>query len=165
VCSAFNDFFVVLLDSTWNGTPANPTDKNLAIYKSTTNQTYPVGVNLAYGNTGLFQNCKNGSTGCASGSVAGTITTCTGTSALAGTGFDGLNPAPAFADDPGYCGTNNQVGGGTGWLVTTGNVVGGEIITVRIAVWDTSDGNYDSLAIIDNFQWSVDASTPGTVIY
>jgi hypothetical protein len=24
---------------------------------------------------------------------------------------------------------------------------------------------YDSLALIDNFEWSVDASTPGTVIY
>jgi hypothetical protein len=167
VCSAFNDFFVVLLDSTWNGVPANPTDKNLAIYKSSTNQVYPVGVNLAHGNTGLFQVCKNGPTGCAtdSGAVAGTISTCAGTTELVGTGFDPTNPAPAFASDPGYCGTNNQVGGGTGWLVTSGNVVGGEVITLRIAVWDTSDGNYDSTAIVDKFEWSVDASTPGTVIF
>src|SRR5262249_17808565 len=27
-CTAFNDFFVVLLDSMYNGSPANPTDKN-----------------------------------------------------------------------------------------------------------------------------------------
>ena len=167
VCSAFNDFFVVLLDSTWNGTPANPADKNLAIYQSPTNQKYPVGVNLAYGNTGLFTVCKNGPTGCAttSGAVAGTINTCMGTAELASTGFDVANPAPQFTDDPGYCGTNNQAGGGTGWLVTSGNVKGGEIITLRIAVWDTSDGYYDSVSIIDNFQWSVDASTPGTVIF
>ena len=33
-CSAFNDFFVVLLDSAWTGQPANPTDKNLAFYTS-----------------------------------------------------------------------------------------------------------------------------------
>ena len=66
---------------------------------------------------------------------------------------------------PGYCGANNLSGGGTGWLVTSGNVKGGEIITLRIAVWDTSDGILDSLAIVDNFQWSVDASTPGTVIF
>jgi hypothetical protein len=39
------------------------------------------------------------------------------------------------------------------------------VIKLRIAVWDTSDGMYDSLALIDNFQWSVEASTPGTVIY
>jgi len=165
VCSAFNDFFVVLLDSTWTGSPANPADKNLAVYKSPQNQTYPVGVNLAFGNTGLFTDCKNGPTGCAEGSVAGTISTCTGTNGLAGTGFDGTNPSPQFSGDAGYCGTNNQAGGGTGWLVTSGNVKGGEIITLRIAVWDTSDGYYDSLALIDNFEWSVDASTPGTVIY
>jgi hypothetical protein len=65
---------------------------------------------------------------------------------------------------PGSCGANNLLGGGTGWLVTAGNVVGGEIITLRIAIWDTSDEIYDSVAIIDNFQWSVDSSTPGTVI-
>ncbi|HEY5945119.1 MAG TPA: MopE-related protein, partial [Kofleriaceae bacterium] len=51
VCSPYNDFFVVLLDSTWTGQPANPADKNLAIYKSPNMQTYPVGVNLAFGNT------------------------------------------------------------------------------------------------------------------
>jgi len=161
VCSAYNDFFVVLLDSAWNGSPANPTDKSLAIYKSPQNQTYPVGVNLAYGNTGLFTDCKNGDTGCAAGSVAGTISTCTGTGGLTGTGMDVANPSGL----PGYCGSNNLSGGGTGWLVTSGNVKGGEIITLRIAIWDTSDGILDSLSFIDNFTWSVDASTPGTVIF
>jgi hypothetical protein len=63
------------------------------------------------------------------------------------------------------CGASNLAGGGTGWLVTSGNVVGGEIITLRIAIWDTSDGALDSLSIIDNFEWSVDASEPGTVIF
>ena len=47
----------------------------------------------------------------------------------------------------------------------TGRVVGGEIIKLRIAIWDTSDGQLDSLAILDNFEWSVEASEPGTVIY
>jgi len=165
-CSPFNDFFVVLLDSTFNGSPANPADKNLAVYTSPANQTFPVGVNLAFGNTGLFTQCVNGSTGCTSPSVPGTITTCAGTAELAGTGFDQANP-PAHADaigNPGYCGTNNLLGGGTGWLTTTGNVVGGEVITLRIALWDTSDGIYDSVAIVDNFQWSVEASQPGTIL-
>jgi hypothetical protein len=49
--------------------------------------------------------------------------------------------------------------------VTQGNVVGGETIKLRIAIWDTSDGYYDSVSIIDNFQWSVDVSQPGTVIF
>ena len=63
-CSPFNDFFVVLLDSTYTGSPANPTDKNLAFYTSPSMQIYPVGVNLAAGNTGLFTVCTNGPTGC-----------------------------------------------------------------------------------------------------
>ncbi len=166
-CSPYNDFFVVLLDSAWAGQPANPTDKNLAIYTSAANAKYPVGVNLASGNTGLFTVCKNGAVGCGGGSVAGSITTCMATTELVGTGMDGLNPAPnaLAANDPGYCGANNQVGGGTGWLVTSGNVKGGEVIKLRIALWDTSDGIYDSVSILDNFQWSVEAAQPGTVIF
>ena len=153
-CSKYNDFFVVLLDSTWNGTPANPADKNLAIYKSG-NNVYPVGVNLASGNTGLFTQCVNGQTGCSSGKL-GTITTCTSTAQLVGTGMD---------IQYGGCPGSTLMGGATGWLETSGNVKGGEIIKLRIAIWDTSDSKLDSVSIIDNFQWSVEASQPGTVIF
>src|SRR5690606_41126626 len=62
-CSPYNDFFVVLLDSTYTGMPENPANKNLGFYTSPQMQKYPVGVNLAHGNTGLFQQCKNGTTG------------------------------------------------------------------------------------------------------
>jgi hypothetical protein len=156
-CSAYNDFFVVLLDSSFNGTPANPADKNLAFYQPmNSTDKYPVGVNLASGNTGLFTQCMNGKTGCAV-LGNGSISTCTGTQQLAGTGFDTATPFE--------CDTNSLEGGGTGWLTTSGNVVGGEVIKLRIAIWDTSDHNLDSLAIIDGFQWSVDASDPGTVIF
>ena len=55
-------------------------------------------------------------------------------------------------------------GGGTGWLTTSGNVQPGEIMTLRIAIWDTSDDALDSMAVIDNFKWSAEASMPGTVI-
>jgi hypothetical protein len=155
-CSSFNDFFVILLDSTYMGTPANPTDKNLAFYtQPNTTNNYPVGVNLAHGNTGLFTQCVNGQTGCSG--TNGTITTCVGTNDLTGTGFD--DPAA------GECDSNSLVGGGTGWLTTTGNVVPGETITLRIAIWDTSDHAFDSLALIDAFAWSVDAAQPGTVIF
>ncbi|MFT3697397.1 MAG: choice-of-anchor L domain-containing protein [Kofleriaceae bacterium] len=153
-CSAFNDFFVILLDSTFNGTPGNPADKNLAIYTDQSGNIYPVGVNLGYGNTGLFTQCKNGATGCSG--KAGMINTCTGTDELAGTGFDDAKA--------GECSADSQVGGATGWLTTTGNVVPNEIIKIRIAIWDTSDHDYDSLALIDDFEWSVDGSDPGTVI-
>ena len=156
-CSSYNDFFVVLLDSTYNGMPANPTDKNLAFYQPMgTMMKVPVGVNLGHGNTGLFTQCVNGTTGCSG--MPGTISTCASVSQLAGTGFDDI---PAFPE----CDAAQPVGGATGWLVTSGNVTPGEIITLRIGVWDTSDHLYDSLAVIDGFQWSVDGTNPGTVIF
>ena len=158
VCTAFNDFFVVLLDSGWSGTPANPPDKNLAIYVNPQGQHYPVGVNLAFGNTGLFTICQNGPTGCG-GSVPGNITTCTNLGGLNGTGLEAFTTGLSCGSSP-----NDRVGGGTGWLTTSGNVVGGEVITLRIAVWDTSDGLFDSAALVDGFQWSLNPSEPGTVI-
>ncbi|MBL9013950.1 MAG: choice-of-anchor L domain-containing protein [Myxococcales bacterium] len=157
VCSPYNDFFVVLLDSVYNGPNPNPMDKNLAFYQPMGSmQKYPVGVNLAYGDTGLFTQCMNGGTGCGIGGVAGTINTCMATTQLAGTGLDAAESR---------CGSNTMQGGGTGWLETSGNVNPGEIIKLRIAIWDTSDRNLDSVAIVDGFQWLVDASQPGTVIF
>jgi hypothetical protein len=155
VCSPFNDFFVVLLDSAYNGVPANPSDKNIAKYTTPTNSVYPVGVNLAFGNTGLFVDCVNGNTGCAGG-TPGNISTCTGTSGLMSTGFD--------TADPGICDATSKLGGATAWLTVKGNVVPGETIELRFAIWDTSDHSYDSLVLLDNFQWSTQTTTPGAFI-
>jgi hypothetical protein len=155
VCTQFNDMFVVLLDSSFAGDPANPADKNLAFYQDpTTMARTPVGVNLAKNNTGLFTQCLNGTGGCSGGGNF-QITSCLDDSQLAGTGFDPIEN---------WCDTGQHAGGGTGWLTTSGNVVGGEIMTLRIAIWDTSDHIFDSIAIVDDFQWSVDAAEPGTVI-
>lgn len=154
VCSSFNDFFIVLLDSSYAGDSPNPADKNLAIYTAPDNTDYPIGVNLAFGNTGLFQQCLNGEAGC-SGSQLTQITTCVGTDELVGTGFDIVSSG---------CGDNNLSGGGTGWLVTSGNVVPGEIITLRIAVWDTGDHILDSVALIDKFVWNMEVTDPGTIV-
>lgn len=155
VDSPYNDMFVVLLDSTYNGANPNPTDKNLAVYIAPNSSRYPVGVNLASGNTGLFNDCVNGTTGCM-GTVAGTINTCIGTTELAGTGFDQL--------DSGSCNPNSLVGGSTSWLAVRGNVVPGEVITLRFAIWDTDDGYSDSLVLLDNFLWSAETATPGTTL-
>ena len=167
VCSAFNDFFLTLLDSTFVAGPGetpNPNDKNLAFYDPAPAGPpyYPVGVNLAYGNTGLFRACKNGTTGCGGGSVGGVTNTCTGTTELVGTGFDILNPPSQFINDPGWCGTNNQAGGGTGWLNVAGNVKPGETVELRFVIWDTGDPWYDSVVLLDNFIWKITASKPGT---
>jgi hypothetical protein len=145
VCSTsnYNDFFIALLDSTFNqvnptSEHLNPYDKNLA--KDVLGN--PVGVDLAP--AGLFTVCseENNNWGF-----------CTGDAELAGTGFD----------DFGGCGC-------TGWLVTQGNVVPGEEITLRFAVFEQGtvsygpDHSWDSTILLDNFEWLADETTPGTGI-
>lgn len=167
VCSPFNDFFLTLLDSGFVPAMAelpNPADKNLAVYDPPPagGSVYPLGVNLAFGNTGLFQQCLNGPTGCGGTSaVAGTMNTCVSTAQLSGTGFDVMNPAGANMA-PGFCGISNLLGGGTGWLTTSGNVTPGETIEVRFVIWDTSDPLYDSVVLLDSWLWSETTTEPGT---
>ena len=163
VCSPWNDFFLALLDSNFMPGPMqdpNPSDKNLATYASG-NQLFPLGVNLAHGNTGLFSQCLNGPTGCGSGAVSGTTSTCQGTAQLSGTGFDQANPPSQFSGDPGWCAQSNLAGGGTGWLALNGNVAAGEVIELRFVTWDTGDPWYDTVVLLDNFVWSLEASEPG----
>ena len=81
---------------------------------------------------GLFTQCENNEQ----------VSSCKGTEELKGTGFES--------------------NGGTGWLTTRGNVVGGEIITLRLAIWDLYDHVWDSLVLIDNFRWDTNEYTPGT---
>jgi Cys-rich repeat protein len=167
VCSPYNDFFLTLLDSAFVPGPGevpNPADKNLAFFDPPPagGAVYPVGVNLAFGNTGLFRQCKNGPTGCGTGSVAGNTNTCVGFTELSGTGMDVVNPPPEFGGDPGWCGTSNLSGGGTSWLNESGNIKPGETIEVRFVIWDTGDQWYDSVVLLDNWIWNVTASQPGT---
>jgi hypothetical protein len=152
VCSAFNDFFVALVDSE---STANPSDKNIAVYDDGSS-TWPVGVNLVSSAGGLFSICENGDVGCA-GAQTIAYTDCVGAGELQGTGFDEAENG---------CGSTNseQVGGGTGWLEIRGNVEPGEVMTLRLAVWDTSGHILDSLVLLDDFEWSVDAADPGVFI-
>ena len=64
-----------------------------------------------------------------------------GISALSGTGYNAPNA------------------GATKWLTTTAPVVPGEIITLKFAIWDTSDNSYDSLILLDNFKWLAEPSS------
>ena len=158
VCSPYNDFFLTLVDGMGMG---NPADKNIAVYKNNQNQLFPLGVNILKAAAGLFSQCKNGQVGCGGGAVLGNYNGCVGNAELNGTGMHLLNPAPQFGGDPGFCGTNNQVGGGTGWLKMSGNVKPGETMELRFVIWDTGDEWYDSVVLLDNFEWSVQASQPG----
>ena len=153
VCSPFNDMFVALLDSAYTGTPANPDDKNLATYTMPTLARYPLDANLARDATGLFTQCVNGTTGCSSQNIQ-TMSACTGTSGLVGTGLD--------VATPNRCDADSLRGGATGWLTLRGNVLPGEIITLRLAIWDTSDYLEDSAILLDHLRWSASSVTAGT---
>ena len=149
VCTAFNDFFVTLVDSSDN---ENPTDKNIAIYTQGNND-YPVGVNILKAANGLFTQCTNGQiTQCG---VPATYNGCQGTSLLNGTGFD-ITGSTLFS-----CNYAGRHGGGTGWLTMSGNVTPGETMEIRFAIWDSSDGLFDSTVLLDHWEWSVQASEPG----
>jgi hypothetical protein len=159
VCTSFNDQFIALID-TPSGTPSptpNPIDKNLMTYKDPQNTLWPIGINMAKG-TNLFSVCnqadiannqclQNGSgpPGQPSPTSCGL-----GPADLAGTGFEKPTTRPCY------------VGGGTYWLTTAGNVVPGEIVEIRIAIWDVRDHIYDSLAVIDGLRWLPNATLPGT---
>lgn len=147
VCTAFNDFFITLVDST---DPENPADQNIAIYDDGAGSTWPVGINLVSAADGLFTACENGSIAqCGAG---GTYNGCLDAGALDGTGFDITASA---------CFHTGRAGGGTGWLTLSGNVEPGEIFDVRFVIWDTSDAGWDSTVLLDNWAWSIDASEPG----
>ncbi len=63
-----------------------------------------------------------------------------GTAELSGTGLDAV------------------AGGGTTWLVTQAPVVPGETLTLDLVIFDVGDHGYDSLVLLDNFQWSLSTS-------
>jgi hypothetical protein len=145
---SFADLLLVLLDSE---AADNPADGNLAVHHGGPGPRL-VSVNLAL-DTDLFRVCQNPPAQCPA-----TAGQCEGVDELAMTGFDATNAM--------LCGaaTAGPMGGGTGWLVTRGNVVGGEVITLRIAVFDVSDGAFDSTALIDRLEWSLDSVEAGTVV-
>jgi hypothetical protein len=147
VCTAFNDLFVTLVNST---SPNNPADRNIAIYQ-VGNNTYPVGVNILKAAAGLFSQCQNGQiTQC--GAPIANYNGCISTTQLVGTGFN-TNILT--------CGHNGFMGGGTGWLTMSGNVTPGETMEIRFVIWDTADQAWDSVVLLDDWQWSVQASQPG----
>ncbi len=153
VCTDFNDQMVVLVD-TPGGVPApiaNPVDKNLFTYDQG-GQRWPVGINVAKG-TNIFRVCdpQAAKPFCWDSDVS--ATSCSlGSASLAGTGFEAVGTAS----------TDCLVGGGTSWLRTSGNVRPGEVVELRIAIWDVGDGILDSLTLLDNFHWLTSAVNPGT---
>ncbi|MBP5405681.1 hypothetical protein J6Z19_00850 [bacterium] len=135
----FNDFFVALLDSEYN---ENPDDEFRNPYDKNLAKDEKgnfVGVDLAP--DGLFQVCDpdDEKSEYASSCVQGK-------ELLLGTHFKG----------------------GTGWLTTRGNVIEGEIITLRFAIWEYGtvtygpDHSFDSTVLLDGFRWLPKPAKAGT---
>ncbi|MBA3548148.1 MAG: choice-of-anchor L domain-containing protein [Nannocystis sp.] len=148
VCSQYNDFFVALVDSQAEG---NPVDKNVAVFDDGDTQ-WPIGVNLVKVADGLFTQCEGGAVGCKG--VPGVYNGCKAVNELTGTGFDAFDASACNA-------MQKLAGGGTGWLTLRGNVFPGEIMEIRLAVWDTGGHIFDSLVLLDAWEWSLDAAAPG----
>lgn len=51
-------------------------------------------------------------------------------------------------------GFENGVGGGTGWLTMIVPVDPNDVVTISFTVYDVADGIYDSMVLLDNFDWS-----------
>ncbi len=134
VCDVYNDFFVALLTSQ---APTTPADHDIS-FDSDGN---PVSVNNA-----LLQACAGPVT---VGNKAQKSFQCPlGTGELLGTGFD-----PDFVVDLDFHAA-------TSWLVTQAEVVPGETITLRFAIWDQHDMQLDSTVLIDHFGWEVEGAGP-----
>ena len=144
VCNDYNDQFIALVSPA----PAGSINGNIS-FDSMHN---PVSVNL-----GFFDVCDPGQIGDYAISCKGIGKSCpsapdpycpSGTGELQGTGFDVWDTA--FGG-----------GGATSWLTSQAPVRGGEEISIRFAMWDTGDANFDSTTLIDNFQWT---ATPGVSV-
>ena len=138
MCSQFNDFFIALLTPFPNG----QMDGNIAFDK----MGNPVSVNNAF-----IEACGcegNPPSPCSAGGK--TFDCPLGDIELIGTGF-GFDACP-------YC----QDHGGTGWLRTSAPVeVPNQVINLRYAVYDSSDGILDTTTLVDNFRW---IASPGVTV-
>jgi hypothetical protein len=140
--SGYNDQFVALVNPPPMGAyvPSGSMFGNISFDSN----NHPVSVNM-----GFFDACDSSSpTRFASHCKSTSGATCPptpspycplGVGDLAGTGFDvWLSTGPA---------------GATRWLKTTAPVKGGSTVTIRFAMWDAGNGQFDSTTLVDNFQW------------
>lgn len=124
ICSPFNDVFAIFQER--GGQLEN------IVFDRAGN---PVTVNNA-----LLQICRRGTHG-------GRDFECPlGYAPLIGSGYD--VDCPLFGRP-----IREGAGASTGCLTTTSRVTPGEEITLRFAIWDSGDGELDSLALIDGLEW------------
>lgn len=156
VCSQYNDAFVAILTSEADNDVPNG---NIAVFDANDgNPPWPISINMAKltadSDIPLFTTCQSGTVGCQA-NMPFSMDKCTDTEGLVGTGFDAIDTTQSCNGD-GF-----PVGGGTGWLGMAGNVEPGEVITIDFAIWDAGGYRFDSLVLLDDWQWSLDAASPG----
>jgi len=144
----YNDQFIALVTPAPMGAyvPAGSTGGNISF----DGNHHPVSVNIGY-----FDVCDSTTpTRFASHCTSSATVTCPtlpspycplGVGELSGTGFDVWN--------------SKGPDGATRWLQTQAPAVPGSIITIRFAIWDAGNGEYDSTVLLDNFQWNASGGT------
>jgi len=139
------------------------------------------GKNVAYGSDGLavtinssfFALCPEapGPAGLSSDKIAA-LQVCVGDDgdtsqmifgSIHGTYYDGAGDTPSNGTAFSVDGTHEYVyGGGSAWLTSTFAVTPGEMIQMRVIVFDTYDGLKDSSVLFDNLRWQPGTSGGGT---
>lgn len=66
-------------------------------------------------------------------------------------------------DAPELAGFSMEGHAGTRWLETTAPVVPGETIELLLAIFDLSDGVYDSAVVLDDWDWTCSGGPPITI--
>lgn len=159
VCSSYNDFFLAQVNSTHPDLPAdhnisfdklhNPVSVNNAFFTSCT----PISCSGTCSNSGALANLM----ACIGGickPYINPLNTALGTYEPCEDGAAGVQDVSTFSLN----------GGGTAWLQTSMPLVPGEVIDLTFYIWDTGDSNLDSTVIIDDFEWTFEATSLGTVI-
>jgi hypothetical protein len=146
--AGYNDQFVALVTPPPKGAyvPSGSTAGNISF----DGNNHPVSVNLGFFDVcdpsspqRFAQHCKSGGGTC----PATPSPYCPlGLNELQGTGFDVWHSTVGPA-------------GATRWLQTQAPVQGGAEITIRFAIWDAGNAQYDSTVLIDDFQWIATAGT------
>ncbi|MFA5624251.1 MAG: choice-of-anchor L domain-containing protein [Bradymonadales bacterium] len=160
VCSEFNDFFLVLLNSSIDAIPA---DKNISFDKLGN----PVSVNNAFFTSCIPIQC-GGTSQCPSNMVCdhndGNICKTYVDPSNPSLGFNEACPDGVAGDHDTLTFHSGSDRGGTAWLETSAPVVPGEVITLTFYIWDTGDQVLDSTVILDDFEWSFLETELGTII-
>ena len=79
--------------------------------------------------------------------------------------YMGCTTDPSAMNGTGY-GKSDKGGphGATDWVTTTVPVTPGETFTLRLAIWDESDGILDSSIAIDDFRWEIEPTDQETTV-